>query len=75
MTPFLAVALVASVACVCVSALTAWRWWLAAQRHEWLKQHDAYEVRLKALELRVADAVDVGQRLSKLETANAYSRR
>lgn len=77
--------LAASVAIVSGSALVAWRWWLAARREEYregmaarreelTKAREAFDVRLTALELRVSDAVDVAQRLSKLETANAYRR-
>lgn len=71
----LAIAVAVSVPVVCGSALVAWRWWLAARREEWLKARDAFDLRLTTLELQVADAVAMGQRVSKLETANAYNPR
>lgn len=71
----LAIAVAFSVPVVCCAGLVAWRWWLAARREERQAARDAFEVRVKALEIRIADAVDITQRVSRLETANAYNPR
>jgi predicted negative regulator of RcsB-dependent stress response len=71
----LAIAVAFSVPVVCGAGLVAWRWWLAARREERQAARDAFDVRVKALEIRIADAVELNQRVSRLETANTYSPR